>query len=108
MVASLFCVCIILTLFHHSTNDFQPRSGDCEWRGSRNNGSCRTVEEDTPSPTPAPDQAVLLSLKMKKILRYLMSSLQYISIAIGSRFMLKANQILKTYSCIKASLPQLP
>jgi len=36
----------------YSTNDFQPRSGDCEWRGSRNNGSCRTVEEDTPSPNP--------------------------------------------------------
>lgn len=48
------------------TNDFQPRSGDCEWRGSRNNGSCRTVEEDTPSPTPDPDDRMRCSGRTTK------------------------------------------
>ena len=41
-----FCEVSPLTSFFDSTNDFQPSSGDCEWKGNTRNGFCRTAPKD--------------------------------------------------------------
>jgi len=41
-----FCEVSPFTSFFDSTNDFQPSSGDCEWKGNTRNGFCRTAPKD--------------------------------------------------------------